>query len=223
VKLISESGADVDGLDSNKDIYIEGGIVFVSLNGQGTNNAIDYGSENGGKLVITGGTVIAAGSSQMIEGVDASSTQASILYAPGSIVSSGELVLKDAKENILIDEMIPCDFSAILLSAPSIKVGETYTLSIGDVTEEITVESISTTVGNLKGGMQGPGGFGGKEGLKDGERPERPEGLNDGERPEMPEGFEPGEMPTPPEGFDPENMPAPPSGDFKPDNKKVAE
>ncbi len=228
VKLISESGADVDGLDSNKDIYIEGGTVFVSLNGQGTNNAIDYGSENGGKLVITGGTVIAAGSSQMIEGVDASSTQASILYAPGSIVSSGELVLKDAKENILIDEMIPCDFSAILLSAPSIKVGETYTLSIGDVTEEIDVSSVNTTIGELKGGMMGRGGFEGKEGFgerkefKEGEQDSRPEGF-DGERPELPEDFKEGEMPTPPEGFDPENMPAPPSGDFKPDNNKVAE
>ncbi|MBP5600891.1 MAG: carbohydrate-binding domain-containing protein [Lachnospiraceae bacterium] len=223
VKLISESGADVDGLDSNKDIYIEGGTVFVSLNGQGTNNAIDYGSENGGKLVITGGTVIAAGSSQMIESADASSTQASILYAPGTMISSGELVLKDTKENILIDEQIPCDFSAILLSTPSLKVGETYTLSIGDVTEEITVDSINTTVGNLKGGMQGPGGFGGKEGFDGGERPERPEGLNEGERPELPEDFKEGEMPTPPEGFDPENMPAPPSRDFKPEDRRVAE
>ena len=53
--------------------------MFISVTGTGTNNAIDYGSENGGKCTVSGGTVIACGSSQMAEYPDSDSTQGFIM------------------------------------------------------------------------------------------------------------------------------------------------
>jgi len=59
ITITNANGRDADGLDSNKDIYISGGTLFISVVGDGSNSAIDYGTENGGVCEISGGTVIA--------------------------------------------------------------------------------------------------------------------------------------------------------------------
>ena len=63
ILVINENGNDADGLDSNGDILISGGEIFVSMTGTGSNSALDSGSESGGTCTITGGTVVACGSS----------------------------------------------------------------------------------------------------------------------------------------------------------------
>lgn len=80
ITITNANGRDADGLDSNKDIYISGGTLFISVVGDGSNSAIDYGTENGGVCEISGGTVIACGSSAMAEGFDSSSTQGFLMY-----------------------------------------------------------------------------------------------------------------------------------------------
>ena len=61
ITIINDSGRDADGLDSNEDIRISGGTIYISLLGTGSNCAVDYGSESGGVAEITGGTIIACG------------------------------------------------------------------------------------------------------------------------------------------------------------------
>ena len=61
VTLLNPSGRDADGIDSNGNIDINGGLVYISLVGDGSNCALDYGSENGGVCRINGGTVVACG------------------------------------------------------------------------------------------------------------------------------------------------------------------
>ena len=68
ITVTNPSGRDADGFDSNGSIYIEGGNILISVADSGSNSALDYGSENGGECVISGGTVIACGSSAMAEG-----------------------------------------------------------------------------------------------------------------------------------------------------------
>ncbi|MBP9988399.1 MAG: carbohydrate-binding domain-containing protein, partial [Ruminococcus sp.] len=67
ITIINKNGRDADGFDSNGNISITGGNVFISVVGTGTNNAVDYGSESGGKFTISDGTIIACGASQMAE------------------------------------------------------------------------------------------------------------------------------------------------------------
>lgn len=45
VTLLNPSGRDADGIDSNGNIDINGGLVYISLVGDGSNCALDYGSD----------------------------------------------------------------------------------------------------------------------------------------------------------------------------------
>lgn len=216
ITIINENGRDADGLDSNGDIYISGGTVLISVTDSGSNSAIDYGSESGGVCEISGGTVIACGSSSMAEAFSSSSTQCAILYNPDSSAEAGTLfeVLDDAG-NVLISWEVPCSFSSVNVSIPELSVGSTYTLTVGETSETLTLEETVTADG-AAAGMGGMGAMGGgfsrpgrgmqSEGTDSAEstgtRPdfagmEPPEGM------EMPEGMEPPAGMEMPEGMEP--------------------
>ena len=89
--VINSVARDADGLDSNGDIIISGGVIRVSLTNSGSNSALDYGSESGGVMEISGGEVIACGSYAMAEGFDDSSSQCSILYNIKRLVRGNQL------------------------------------------------------------------------------------------------------------------------------------
>ncbi len=156
VTIINESGNDADGLDSNGDIFISGGTIYVSLTGSGSNSAVDYGSESGGVAEISGGTIIACGASSMAEAFDTSSTQASILYNTSTVAEAGTtLAVKNATGDVLLSWEVPCSFSSALVSCPQMETGSTYTVVIGDDTEEITLEEISASYGDAQSSMFG--------------------------------------------------------------------
>ena len=170
--VVNENARDADGIDSNGDILITGGSIRISLISNGTNSALDYGSESGGTCIITGGDVIACGSYTMAEGFDNSSEQCSILYNLRDGVNAGtEVVLEDKDGNILLNYTVPCSFSSLLLSCPEMQLGETYLLVIGDSEDEITLEETAASYGDAQstmffgsmnwGGMQRPQGEGG--------------------------------------------------------------
>ena len=156
VRIVNEVGQDSDGLDSNGDIKISGGTIYISLFGTGSNCAVDYASESGGVAEITGGTIIACGASSMAEGFDSTSTQASILYNTSTVAEAGTtLTVTDADGSVLLSWEVPCSFSSALISCPEMKVGGTYTVSAGGTSEEITLEGVSATYGETQGGMNG--------------------------------------------------------------------
>ena len=139
VTIINETGRDSDGLDSNGDIVITGGDIRISMPGEGGNCALDCASENGGKCTISGGTVIAAGGAGMAESFDESSLQSSYMYYPDGACESGILTLSDTDGNIILSGGIKNSFTSVVLSAPQLKKGETYILTIGDHSEEIVI------------------------------------------------------------------------------------
>ena len=168
IRIVNEVGQDADGLDSNGDIKISGGTIYISLLGTGSNCAVDYASESGGVAEITGGTIIACGASSMAESFDSTSTQASILYNMSSIAAAGTtLTVTDADGSVLLSWEVPCSFSSALISCPEMKIGGTYTVTAGETSEEITLESVSTTYGDAQGGM--PGGDMGQGGMPGGD------------------------------------------------------
>ena len=178
--ILNESGRDADGIDSNGDIIISGGTIRVSLNGNSGNNAIDCATENGGVCEINGGNIIACGSSQMAESFGSTSTQCSILYNLQTGADAGTaLTLRDSNGNILMSYEVPYGFTSVNISCPEMKLGETYTISVGETEENVTLEEMTTTCGTAgssmfggmnQGGMQnggsgrtgGHGGPGGK-------------------------------------------------------------
>ncbi len=179
ITVIVENGRDADGLDSNKNIYISGGKLFVSVSDNGGSCAIDYGSENGGVCEISGGIVLACGSSAMAEGFDPSSPQGFLMRTASA--SAGTIVtVKDADGNALISEKVPCSFSSVLVSTPEMEIGDTCTLIVGDTETEMLIDNSASSLI-----------------LKDGEAdnmrpPEMPNGLEGGVTPpDMPQGNKP--------------------------------
>ena len=158
IRVLNSTGRDADGFDSNGSISIEGGTVFISLIGDGSNGALDCGTENGGTCTVSGGTVIACGGASMAEGFDSTSTQCSLLHTLSSTVAGGaELALQSAGGTDLVRETIPNAFSCVVLSTPDMALNETYTLTCGSLSEDVTLTNTATS--NAGGGMQG--GFGG--------------------------------------------------------------
>ncbi len=184
ITVINKNGRDADGFDSNGSINISGGNVFISVAGTGTNNAIDYGSENGGKCTISGGTVIACGSSQMTECPDSDSTQGFIMgMVSGSENETISVLGANGKE--IISKEIPCSFTSVIISSPDIAVGDIVTLKVGNNEMEITVN-------NTKSG--GMGDFGNQDGFNPGDR----NGQGGFSGPDSQNQFESGNGNTPP-------------------------
>lgn len=172
VLVVNQTAQDADGLDSNGDIIISGGEIRVSLTGSGSNNAIDYGSESGGVCEISGGTVVACGSSAMAESVSDTSAQASILYNTSTAFDAGQTVcLEDAEGNVLLSYEVPCSFSSALVSCSQMVQGQTYRIAVGDTVEEVTLDSMAKSAGDaqsaMPGGGQGMGGGMGGHGMGD--------------------------------------------------------
>jgi len=158
--IINETGRDADGIDSNGDLIITGGTIRVSLPGGGTNNAIDFGSESGGQALISGGTLVAAGGAQMAENFDTSSEQPVIMYNLTETVEGGtEVLVLDADGNEILSYAPTQSFNSIFLSCPEMKIGETYTVVIGETEEELTLDSDAVTVGSAGMGAMGGGFF----------------------------------------------------------------
>ena len=160
--VVNSTARDADGLDSNGDIIISGGVIRVSLTNSGSNSALDCGSESGGIMEINGGEVVACGSYAMAEGFDAGSGQCSILYNIKRGAPAGTTVaLEDSEGNVLLSYEVPCSFSSVAISCPEMKIGETYLVAIGDSVEEITLDSVSASFGDAQSeGFGGPMNWG---------------------------------------------------------------
>jgi dockerin type I len=146
-----------DGIDSNGQVYIEGGILYVSGPASGPDVALDYN----GKATITGGTFISTGVQEMFESFDSSSTQNFINVFYSTAVSGGtEVKVTDKSGNVVLSYTPTNDFTAVILSSDKLVTGETYTVTAGSNSEEITISAVENTIGEQSGGM----GFGGGNG-----------------------------------------------------------
>ena len=82
-----------DGLDANGDIFISGGMIKVFAASTGADQPIDQD----GLLKITGGMIIAAGSSEMQGGVNAQTNQTAKIYK-GTISSGADIKIYNSIE-----------------------------------------------------------------------------------------------------------------------------
>lgn len=150
--------ASGDGLDSNGNIEISGGTVYVYGPTSGGDGSLDY--EN--NAVITGGTVIMAGSSGMAMNFGSESTQGSILASTGNASAGTAVKLTDSSGNVIAEFTPTVSFQTVVISTPDITSDGTYTLTVGDSTQEITMSGY--IYGSGMGGGFGGGGMGGQPG-----------------------------------------------------------
>ena len=129
-------GTDADGIDSNGDIRISGGVTVIHLLGAPANTPFDYGLEPGSVLEITGGTILGSGGAGPMKPA-ASDSQKSLLVNTGSYTSSNVKVrlLDSSGEEILSDE-VPYSFTTYFVSTPDL-ADDSYTLVIGEDRYEV--------------------------------------------------------------------------------------
>lgn len=126
-----------DGLDSNGDLTINGGEVYVDGPSDNGNSAIDYGEKS--SFYINGGTVVAVGSSGMAEDVSSDSKQQVAFVKLDSQADAGDVTLKDADGNEIISYTAKKKYDCVIISTADMKEGQTYTLSASGNESEVSL------------------------------------------------------------------------------------
>ena len=125
----------------------------------------------------------------MSQTFDGSSTQNFVTVYYSNTVSAGsEIKVADKDGNVVLSYTAEKEFSFAIISSDKLITGETYTVSAGDKSEEITIVAGENTIGQSAGGMGAPDGTGGNP--PSGQPPQKPTDANGNEI----------EMPQPPNG-----------------------
>ena len=196
--------AGADGIDSNGNLYVTGGTVYINGPENDSEGALDYN----GSAYISGGIFAAVGSFGMMQAFSEESEQRIILvYYDETQTAGTAITLTDESGKEEFSWIPEKSYGCLLLSIPEFADGMTYTLASGESSQELSIEGIITQSGEGGFGGAGTGRFGGPGGggQPGGQRPEgnggqRPEG-NDGQPPEGNGGQRPEENGgQPPEG-----------------------
>lgn len=126
-----------DGLDSNGDLTINGGEVYVDGPSDNGNSAIDYGDKS--SFYINGGTVVAVGSGGMAEDVSSDSKQQVAFVKLDSQVNAGDVILKDADGNEIISYTVQKKYDCVIISTADLQAGQTYILSASGNESEVSL------------------------------------------------------------------------------------
>lgn len=130
-----------DSIDSNGSINISGGVIYITGPENNGNSCVD----SDGESVITGGTLVACGSSSMFHGFSTDSTQGWALINLTE-AQTGKVTLKNGSTTIL--SFTPTrEYAAVLVSGASIKDGSTYTITMGEKSQTFTMDGLSYTYG----------------------------------------------------------------------------
>lgn len=139
--LIQISGGKIyinasgDGIDSNGNLTVTGGEIYVDGPTSGGDGALDCS----GTALISGGTVIAVGSSGMAENFDSSSAQGSLITTVSDSMITGDITLTDPEGNTIVSYSPSKEYSSVVISCADLKEGETYTLVAGDTSTSVSL------------------------------------------------------------------------------------
>jgi hypothetical protein len=168
-----------DGLDINGPINMTGGVVIINGPTNNANGALDYL----GTFTISGGFLIAAGSSGMAESPGTSSTQYSVMLNFSSSLPANTVIHIETEDGEEILTFVPTKtYQSIVFSSLELQKGETYvvysggsstgsladglysggTYTTGTQITSFTISSTVTILGSSGGAFPGGGGGGGR-------------------------------------------------------------
>lgn len=127
-----------DGVDSNGDLTINGGEIYIDGPSDNGNSAIDYGDRS--SAYVNGGTLVAIGSSGMAEVMSDSSKQKVLMVKLGEQMEAGNVVLTDSEGNVIVSYTALKTYDCVIISTAEVESGATYTLTTSGTTTEVTAE-----------------------------------------------------------------------------------
>jgi hypothetical protein len=132
--LLSITGGTVtvnaagDGLDSNGSIQMTAGTVLVNGPTESMNGSLDYDQS----FEMTGGFLIAAGSSGMLQATSEQSTENAIVMTYPDTQAAGTLLhLEDNDGNTVATFAPEKDYQAVFISSPNLEKDKDYMLYSG--------------------------------------------------------------------------------------------
>lgn len=172
--------ANGDGVDSNGSITMSDGVLLVNGPTNNGNGALDFNT-----FKMTGGFLVAAGSSGMAQAPDSPSTQYSIIANfPASLAASTLVNVSSTSGESIVTFAPSKTFQSFVVSSPNLKKGASYVISTGGsasgtnanglftggayqggtAVATVSISSILTRYGTTGGMGGGPGGMGGTGG-----------------------------------------------------------
>ena len=141
--------ASGDGLDANGSIYINGGTVIICGPTSDGDTAIDFDSA----CEIKGGTVMAFGSSGMLETPTSAENGACIVTSFSSVSAGTQYTLTDSTGKTILSYTPSKAYASTIVYSADISTGNTYTVNAGSVSQSVTVNSAVTS--NASSGAAG--------------------------------------------------------------------
>ena len=143
-------GVNNDGIDANGDMYLKGGTL-IAMGAGGAEAGIDINEQK--KLYISGTKIFGIGG--RVDGSLGSTTQG-IVTTTGSVSANSTVTISNGSTTLASFSMPPYSYNngTILVSAPGMQSGSSYTLSLGSNSQTVTATS---TISSMGGGGQ-PGG-----------------------------------------------------------------
>ena len=127
-----------DGVDSNGDLTINGGEIYIDGPSDNGNSAIDYGDRS--SAYVNGGTLVAIGSSGMAEVMSDSSKQKVLMVKLGEQMEAGNVELTDNEGNVIVSYTALKTYDCVIISTAEVESGATYTLTTSGTMTEVTAE-----------------------------------------------------------------------------------
>lgn len=116
--------ASGDGIDSNNTIHVSGGVTLVSGSQSSANAAFDYD----GEAKVTGGILIATGGSGMAQSFSEAENQGCMLFGINGARGGVNIAIVDANNRVVAAYTPVNSYSAVVITAPGLQVGETYSV-----------------------------------------------------------------------------------------------
>lgn len=133
--------AEGDGVDSNGNITMKAGTLLINGPTNGGNGALDYN----GSFVLSGGILMAAGSSGMAQNVSDTSTQTAVGITFDTPQAADTVIsLTDQSGELLAAFRSAKTFQNLVISTPDLKQGETVVLASGGTAAGLTAFGNST-------------------------------------------------------------------------------
>ena len=150
-------GVNNDGIDSNGDMYLKGGTL-IAMGAGGAEAGIDINEQK--RLYISGCNIFGIGG--RFDGSLGSTTQG-IATTSGSVAANATVTVSDGSTTLATFAMPPYSYNngTILVSAPDMKSGSTYTLNLGSQSVSVTASNTISNSG-MGGGPSGNGQPGGR-------------------------------------------------------------
>lgn len=128
--------ASGDGLDSNGSIYVTGGTTIVEGSTTGGNGALDNGDGRDCVASITGGTVLALGTTDMAVNFDTGTQCSALVDISGT--GDTEITVDDGSD---FKFTATKNFACAVYSSPNMTQGNSYTLTAGTNTATLDFSS----------------------------------------------------------------------------------